>query len=306
MDSLSYPIFVFISSLIRYEFNVVMDQAYLNFVSSVVHIAVAVEVIYVIHFGYCIMFGKAINASIGTPSIEKLLYHLFFTGFIVALISVDKTPLDLLSGFRGMLLQGLTNSSEPAGQQAANGLSTMHTAFVISNALTSLTHAQNTSDLAVTNISLALMTEVSPQITASIMLLINELMVKIGMALCPLMIYAALYQNTKNLFNRWLIYMVSLTIQVGVLALTTVIAAKVTGIFLGTFTPFALASRATQGAYFISELQQSAIQAGFGMTITALLIWFPNNAAAFGGSKLYDKTTKSSLGTLGGLRSKYK
>jgi type IV secretion system protein VirB6 len=131
-------------------------------------------------------------------------------------------------------------------------------------------------------------------------------MVKIGMALCPLMIYAALYQSTKNLFNRWLIYMIGLTIQMGVLAITTVIAAKVTAIFLGTFTTFALASRATQGSYFISELQQSAIQAGFGMIITALLIWFPNNAGAFGGTKLYDKTTKSSLGTLNGLRSKYK
>lgn len=283
-----------------------MDQAYLNFVSSVVHIAVGVEVLYIINFGYCIMFGKAINSSIGTPSIEKLLYHLFFTGFIVALISVDKTPLDLLSGFRSMLLQGLTNSSEPAGQQVADGLSKMHAAFVLSNALTSLTHTQNTSDLGVTSINLALMTEVSPQITASVMLLINELMVKIGMALCPLMIYAALYQSTKNLFNRWLVYMLGLTIQMGILAITTVIAAKVTGIFLGTFTTLALVSRVTQGVYFISELQQSAIQAGFSMIITTLLLWFPSNAGTFGGAKLYDKTTKSSLGTLGGLRSKYK
>lgn len=301
MDPLSYPIFLFISNIIRHEFNLVMDQAYLNFTSTVVHIVAAVEVIYIMNFGYSIMFGKAINASIGTPSIEKLLYHLVFTGFIIGLISHDKTPLDVLFALRGLLLEGLTHSSQPAGEQAANGLSAMNTAFALNTALSSLMYTDPPSALNITNLNLSLMTQVSPQITAAIMLLINEMMVRIGMALCPLMLYAAVYVGTRFIFNRWLMYMVGLSIQMGILAITTHIAAKVTTVFLSIMTTLTLSNDEN---YFISELQQSFMQAGFGMSLTLLLLWFPSNAGSFGGTKLYEKTTKSSLGTFDTLSHK--
>jgi type IV secretion system protein VirB6 len=306
VDSLSYPIFLLISNFVRHEFNVVMDQAYLNFISSVVHIAVAVEVVYIINFAYSIMFGRAISASIGTPSVESLLYHLVLTSFIIGVITTDKTPLDILFAVRSLLLEGLTGSNKAGGEQVADGLLNMNLAFAASNVLTAFTH-QTVSNLSTTSVNLALMSQVSPQISASVMLLINEMMVRIGMALCPLVIYAALYERTRGLFTRWLMYMVGLTIQMGALAVTTVLAARVSYGFLAALNALVLTSRASSinsNLFYISDLQQSVMQAGFGMILSALLIWFPSNAGSFGGVKLYEKTSKSSVGTFDKLRSK--
>jgi hypothetical protein len=298
MDTFSYPIFSLISAFVRHGFNEVMDAAYLRFVASVAAIATGVEMMRFIYFVYLMMFGKVASVGMGKMTLQKLMYHLVFVAFMMSIIKTDRTPLDLLMAFRGMLLEGLTGDSAPAGQQAALGLFLMDAAFATSNLVTALSHTIDEPELATTTFNLVLMSQVSPQISAGIMLMLNEMMVRIGMALCPLMVYAALYESTRSFFMRWAQVMFGLTIQMGALAITTLLAAGVTTVFVSTLNAFSLLHNQTAvvGGHLISELQQSVMQAAFGTVITLLLIWFPSNAGEFAGVKLYEKTHKAAVG----------
>jgi TrbL/VirB6 plasmid conjugal transfer protein len=298
MDSLAYPIFSLVSGLVRYSFNEIMDAAYLRFVASVAIIAIGIETLQFIYFGYLIMFGHTVNVAMGRPTFQKLMYRAGLVAFMMHIIKTDQTPLDLLLAFRALLLEGLTGDIKPAGEQAAFGLMLMDEAFASTNIVNSITQTADTSAINTTAINLSLMAQVAPQISAGVMLLMNEMLVRVGMALCPLMVYAALYECTRNMFIQWFQYMLGFTIQMGALALVTVLAAGVTGVFNTLFNGAVLANHqsAVIGSYYISHLQQSVMQAGLGVTLLCILIWFPSNAGCFGGTVLYAKTTKSGLG----------
>jgi hypothetical protein len=301
MDSLAYPIFSLVSGLVRYSFNEVMDAAYLRFVSSVAVIAVGVETLNMIYFGYLIMFGHTVSVNMGRPTLQKFMYRAGFMAFMLHIIKTDQTPLDLLLAFRSVLLEGLTGDFKPAGEQAAFGLSLMDAAFSSTNIANATIQIEDKSSLKTIAINLSLFAQVAPQISAGVMLLLNEMLVRVGMALCPLMVYAALYDCTRNMFIKWFQYMLGLTIQMGVLALVTMLAAGVTAAFAVMFNAMVLTNHqsALIGSYYISHLQQSVMQAGLSVTLMVLLIWFPSNAGCFGGTVLYGKTTRSGLGHRG-------
>jgi hypothetical protein len=95
--------------------------------------------------------------------------------------------------------------------------------------------------------------------------------------------------------------MFSASIQLSVSLVLIKAATIITGVFVAIFTGLSgaglLAGSASVGGAVISELQASVIQAGFGLTLSALLFWVPTNMASFAGKIINDSVLKQSLGT---------
>jgi hypothetical protein len=287
-----------ISAYVLHGFKVVMDGAATKLLTSITTIALVVEMMYVTHYGYLILLQKSTEA-VPNPGINDLLYHCVI---VIVVLSMLKSGLDLttlLLAFRGMVIEGFTGDTMPGGQQVAKSLGQMDAAFGVSNMIQAYSYSDTSPTLKNTAIALAVVAEIAPQLVGGVMLMFNELMVRLGMALLPLVVYCLLYKSTKQFFATWFNMMFSASLQMGVLAVTVAISVKITVIFLGLFNAFLIAQGLTSGVglYVVSELQESLIHASLGMTLTSLMVWVPANAAAFAGTILTGGLTKSGIGS---------
>jgi hypothetical protein len=302
MDSFSFPIFTFISAFVRFEFNHAMDAAYGRFVHSISLIAVGIEVVFLTRYAFLIAFNKNTSVETRGPNLRELMYHACIFMFMLAMIEMGKLPLEVLMAFREMLTSGLTGSDTPAGKQAAMGLYLMDLAFSSLNVVhsTAITNDDSAKSKE-TTVMLGLAAQVSPQIMGSVMLLVNEMIVRVGMALCPLMVYFWFYDATRAIALRWFQRMVGFSMQMATLAIMVTLSAGVVTAYSLTFTAFVIATRLLPPGvgYYISELQESVISASLGFTLTLLFIWFPHNAGLYGGDGLYAGTSSFRVGDRG-------
>jgi type IV secretory pathway VirB6-like protein len=313
MDALAYPIFKFVSSLVRQDFNNIMNAATTTLASNVLILAAAFETVFLIYFGFLIAFGKATD-GIKAPNINSLLYHMFTFIFMIGMLREINTILGFILSFRDMLVSGLMyGTGVPpgtfAGNRSESQLDAMAVSFAALNAAQAFTTPNDLSNsLSQTSVMLSLGADVAPQIMGGIVLLLNDMLVRIGMSISPLMIYLAFHNSTRNRFKAWLERMFGLALQGAVLALTLQLAASVTSAFSLVFGSFLTASAVANligfKAPIINDFQISVIRAGFGFVLTALIVWFPANAGSFCGRSLYAVTTRVNLGDRGGIVSR--
>jgi hypothetical protein len=300
MDTLAYPIFSIMSEFFRTAFFKIMDEGYLRMVKSIVSIAVVIETFVIMRNGYIIM-GRKSTEDEKNPDLEELLYHALVVCGTIAFLKTDTGPLDFLLGIKTMLIEGLTGSPTPGGKQVAESLLRMDTAFSFGNLYNSTSLSNSGGGIKSTLITISLTSQVSPQLVAGLLMMFNEMMVRVGIALFPMVAYAALYKTTRDIFMTWLGLMLSLGILMAACAVTTKLAAEVTVAFVLGFGGMLVAQRLLPpGSPTISELQQSLIQGGFGFTIMVMLLQYPINVANFAGSYLNfsGPTTNNELGAL--------
>jgi hypothetical protein len=313
MDTLAFPIFSVISAMIRSDFYKTMDEAYLRMADSVVTIALWIEVFFIMRAGYIIVGSKSTEDE-KNPDLQELTYHALIICAAVFFLKSDTGPLDFVIGLKSMMIAGLTGKDSPGGRQMQEALVLMDTAFAASNIYNSTTEIKASSDsssLKSSLITLSLTAQVSPQLTGGLLLIFTEFMVRIGMAIFPLVAYAALYKTTRDIFTNWLGLMLALALLVATSAVTIFLSAQVTVAFVAGFGAIVLAQNllAVPGGSvpLISEFQQSLIQSGFGYTITAIMLQFPVNAANFAGGYLNfsGPTTNNELGALYSSKREY-
>jgi TrbL/VirB6 plasmid conjugal transfer protein len=298
MDSLAYPIFSIVSAVILDGFDSAMNKAYANFVTSITTLALVVELAYVTHYGYLIAFQKSSDA-VPVPNLRELAYHAVTVIMVLGILKVDTMALDAIMGLRQMIIGGLTGEFDiPGGQQAAKGMFSMDLAYSVSNIATSTSMTEDAPGLKANTMALSIIADNSPQITAGVMLLLNEITTRTGMALFPLALYTLLYRVTSGFFSSWLEMMLGSAVQMGVLAVVTVLVADATKNFLLALNAVTLITRFFPlGQYFVSELQQSVMEAGFGLLMSMMLSWVPAQASTFSGKFINGSSTKGSLGT---------
>lgn len=347
MNTFAYPIFQMISSAILFGYATIVDAAAARFGHAITQIVVSIETVYIMHYGYMIIFRKS-SEAVPNPSVKDLLYHLIIVVIVLYYSTVDiNTPLEVIKSLRRMVIDGLTgdlqtgpnewpigslildpvlpDGTEPAefssiassaAEKVMKEIGVIYASFAAYNLFTVAPVMKDVSaPLQTTTFIMSLVSDVAPQITAGIILLINELMVRTGLALFPLVLYCLLYKVTKNFFFSWFNMMFAASIQIAVLIVTISICAKVTVMFVTALTALsvgdaglsalnttvtALTKNSSKigevGQYVISSFQESVIQAGFGITLTALMAWVPANSANFAGTLLMAGTTKSGVG----------
>lgn len=133
-----------------------------------------------------------------------------------------------------------------------------------------------------------------PGVVGGSLLLLN----KIGMALFvgfgPLFIMCLLFQATKSLFSKWLLYGLGMVFSLSVLSFTVSLATKVIGAVAVAF----LAKYAFPGNSGEGISSMALQQGGLGLVMTTLIVTAPPMAAAFFQGTLGQFTAYSALGQL--------
>lgn len=282
MDPLAYPIFSGISAWIRKDFFEAMNGSYTKMVESIVAIAIGIETIIIIRYGFIIM-GRQTTEDEREPDVEELMYHLLVVAGVLTLLQSGQQAIDFIMALRSIVISGLTGSDMPGGQQIDQWLTGMNAAMSLGNFFSSL-DSTYVSSIKSSMVTMALTFTVSPQITGALLLLFNEVMTRFGMGIFPLAAYAALYKTTRDVFVTWLGLMVALTVLMATSAVTIQVMTTVSAIFAAVSAGVSAYSLSQPvGAWYISEIQQALIQSGFGFTLTIIILNFPVNAANFAG-----------------------
>ncbi|KOB00030.1 hypothetical protein AE929_03715 [Xanthomonas arboricola] len=135
-----------------------------------------------------------------------------------------------------------------------------------------------------------------PGVVAGSMLLLNKLAMAMALVVGfgPLFILCLLFQATKSLFSKWLLYGLGTMFSLSVLTFTVSLATKVVGAVGVAF----LAKWAVSGGNGEGISSMALQQGGVGLVLTTLILTAPPMAAAFFQGTLGQFTAYSALGQL--------
>ena len=116
-----------------------------------------------------------------------------------------------------------------------------------------------------------------PAITAGVMLTLNKVAIALFVGLGPLFIMCLLFDQTKPLFQRWLLYGIGTWFSLAVLYVMAILAMDLTVAVAAAFWAGKMLELAGQQGINSMAVQQ----AGLGVILTMLLITAPGMAASF-------------------------
>ncbi len=120
-----------------------------------------------------------------------------------------------------------------------------------------------------------------PAVTAGSMLLLYEVALALFIGLGPLFILCLLFDQTKQLFQKWLLYGIGTMFSMAVLAAMTTIAMEMVAKVAGAFWGSALLGKLL-GENFTEGMSSIAMQqGGMGLILTTLILTAPPMAAMF-------------------------
>ncbi|ARQ90419.1 MULTISPECIES: type IV secretion system protein [Stenotrophomonas] len=121
-----------------------------------------------------------------------------------------------------------------------------------------------------------------PAVTAGSMLLLYEVAMALFIGLGPLFILCLLFEQTKQLFQKWLFYGIGTMFSMGVLAAMVSIALDMVIRVSASFWTTALVNRyLLNGASSDGMTSQAMQQGGMGLILTTLILTAPPMAAMF-------------------------
>lgn len=135
-----------------------------------------------------------------------------------------------------------------------------------------------------------------PAMVGGAMLLLYQVALALFVGLGPLFVLCLIFDQTKSLFNRWLMYgistMFSLAVLSAMIAISTKLVLGVAGAFWTTQTLSALTGLSLDNGMTTIALQQG----GVGLLLTALIVTTPPMAANFFNGAIGTATPNSVLG----------
>jgi type IV secretion system protein VirB6 len=277
MDPVAFPIFLLISGFVRSKFDGFMNSAFIINAAVLANLSLIVVTLWVSYRGFRIASG------VERANLTDFVYKSAKIVFILALISASITGntwlQDAVFGFRSQVVSAVTGSNTAGGQQVQNGLSAMDLAFSLGTIINPDSGAGGGS-LKSSGVTLAMLGQASPQIAGGVLLLINELGLRIGILLLPIFLFLLIFERTQDLFFSWARTMMGSFFNMAILAITVGIAADLVIVFVGALTAITASVEAVPGAV-LSEIQTSILQSGFGIMLTALIITVPTIAGRY-------------------------
>lgn len=138
-----------------------------------------------------------------------------------------------------------------------------------------------------------------PSVIGGAMLLLYKIALVLFVGFGPIFILCLLFDQTKELFKRWLLYGVGTMFAMGVLSFMVSVATKLVGITaVAMIAAYAASSAGDLG--FGGGLNSSAIQqGGIGLLMSVLMVMTPPMAAMFFNGTLGQFVANSSFGNVG-------
>ena len=136
-----------------------------------------------------------------------------------------------------------------------------------------------------------------PAITGGAMLLLNKVAMALFIGLGPMFILCLLFEQTKQLFSKWLFYGIGTMFSLALLSVMVAIALKMVLAVSAAFWVGKFTGASTEGVNSMA-LQQG----GLGLILTALIVTAPPMAAAFFQGMLGAFTPYTAFSSDGGAR----
>ncbi|MBN6101105.1 type IV secretion system protein [Xanthomonas sp. CFBP 8703] len=134
-----------------------------------------------------------------------------------------------------------------------------------------------------------------PGVVGGSLLLLNKLAMALFIGFGPLFILCLLFDATKSLFQKWLLYGIGTMFSLSVLSFTVGLATKVIAAVAAGFLAKWMAANGTGEGVSSMALQQG----GIGLVLSTLIITAPPMAASFFQGTLGQFTPYSGFGSLG-------
>ncbi|QOY22297.1 type IV secretion system protein [Xanthomonas citri] len=296
MDFLSslgnYAFFSLINDFLRDEIDI-FQWTLLQRTSALIGVvSLTVLTLWIIFQGYRIVIGQSREAAMG------LVVTALRASLIIALATSmaegsSKLYWTLTEGVSQSITQVVTGDSKSPYDAIDKNLGLMQIAMMSIDQIQTAGNQQRDDEKTrarwFTGVGMA-----GPGVVGGSLLLLN----KIGMALFvgfgPLFIMCLLFQATKSLFSKWLLYGLGMVFSLSVLSFTVSLATKVVGaVALAFLVKYAMPGSSGEG---ISSMALQ--QGGLGLVMTTLIVTAPPMAAAFFQGTLGQFTAYSALGQL--------
>jgi len=144
-----------------------------------------------------------------------------------------------------------------------------------------------------------------PGVVGGSILLLNKIAIALFVGFGPLFIMCLLFEQTKSLFSKWLLYGIGTVFSLAVLSFMVGLANNVVQgvaiVFLSKFALLLADTSSFQGTSVISEgiTSMALQQGGIGLVLTTLIISAPPMAAAFFQGTLGSYVSYSAFGNVG-------
>lgn len=139
-----------------------------------------------------------------------------------------------------------------------------------------------------------------PSVVGGAMLLLYKIALVLFVGFAPLFILCLLFDQTKDLFKRWLLYGIGTMFSMAVLAFMVSVATKLVAITAAAMVAAYMLSNSFGGFGFGGGLNSAAIQqGGVGLLMSVLMVMTPPMAAMFFNGTLGQFVANSSFGNVG-------
>lgn len=204
----------------------------------------------------------------------------------------------LTEGLQSTITELVTGEDDTSPkEQIDENLLYMHLAMTSIDAVQIVNNDQILNDKKQQALMLAGLGTAGPAMTGAAMLLLYEVAMAMFIGFGPIFILCLLFDATKSLFQRWLLYGIGTLFSMAVLSAMVAIATKVVVAVAGAFWATAAAG-SLLGLNFSDGFVGIAVQqGGIGLLLTVLLISTPPMAASFFQGTLGSFMHYSALGT---------
>lgn len=295
---ISWAFFAFIFEVVNSNiesFQQALLGRTMQWVSSVVFMLLS---LWVFFQGFMIVTGRSRESLMGlvVGSLRAFLIVIAATSMSFANTDVTQTlTTDLPRGIHQMI----SGNDDDVQSAIDENLKVMGLIFALVDALpvkgSADVGAEQRNITALTGIGIA-----GPSVVGGAMLLLYKIALVLFVGFGPLFILALLFDQTKELFKRWLLYGLGTMFSLSVLAVMVSIATKVVAISAAAMlTAYALSSGEMAPA-FGGALNSSAVQqGGVGLIMSVLMVMAPPMAAMFFSGTLGQFAANSSFGNAG-------
>ncbi|UPG84674.1 type IV secretion system protein [Luteibacter aegosomatis] len=288
-----------INDFLRNEIDVMQWKLLSGAATIIGTVAVVVLTVWIMWQGFRIVSGQSrqpMMALVGDSAKATLIVFIATT----AAASSSSVYWTLSDGMSTTIAQYVTGDTASPFESIDKNLAQMEVALAIIDSMdTGKESAQQDAkdrNRWFTGIGVA-----GPSVVAGSMLLLNKIALALFVGFGPFFIMCLLFDSTKALFQKWLLYGIGTVFSLAVLSVMVGIAMKMMGAITEAFAAKFLMTMATGGSSSSADgINSMALQqGGVGLLLSTLIIMAPPMAAAFFQGTLGQFASYSSFGSIG-------
>lgn len=289
MELLGYFIFQLIGSYIDKKFFELSEAVYGNLAGILMSVGVVMFTVYFMLAGLRMVSGESresMTALVLRMTKMLILLSILHTSMFGG-VYIQNRILGVRDNIVGAFAHDGSGSGQTVYQKIDSNLDTMSAAMSLVDSVSAGSDV-GLSEAKGRALTLGLIGQASPPIVAGLLVLINELGLRIAIMLAPIFIVAFMFKRTEDMFFTWVKFMLGSMLSLGVLSMVIAILFELTNRFTAALMALKLISAAgLLGADTgLPQLNESVMTAGFGAVMTVMLLSVPVILNRFFGSDM--------------------